>query len=98
MMIKGVIASALLLSCLTASGLAQDLAIAGITPDKRPENAPVITKAVKGDGWYGRALTGVVAPYPASLRFLENQGNWFNPFIRPGMTGPYDIRDWHQQK
>lgn len=42
-----------------------------------------------------RALTGVEPPYPASLRFLEDQGAWHTPFIHPGMTGPYDIRRWH---
>lgn len=42
-----------------------------------------------------RALTGGEPPYPASLRFLEDQGAWHTPFTHPGMTGPYDIRRWH---
>ncbi|OYX43944.1 MAG: hypothetical protein B7Z02_07110 [Rhodobacterales bacterium 32-67-9] len=26
------------------------------------------------------------------LKFLEDQGAWYTPFTRPGMTGPYKIR------
>ena len=69
--------------------------VAGLNPGTRPEGAPVITEFTKDGGWYARALSGVTPPYPASLRFLEDQGAWFNPFIHPGMTGPYDIRGWH---
>ena len=70
--------------------------IAGTTPWQRPEGAPVVTEVIKPAGWYVRALTGIDPPYPASLRFLEDQGNWFTPFNRPGMPAPYDIRGWHQ--
>jgi len=83
---------------LPGSGFAQDVFVAGVNPDRRPENAPVISGVVKPDGWYGRALTGVSRPYPNSLRFLENQGNWFTPFIHPGIPGPYDIRRWHKSE
>lgn len=69
--------------------------ISGLEPWKRPDNAPTITEVVRDVAWYDRALHGVDQPYPASLRFLEDQGNWFNPFTAPGMTGPYDIRGWH---
>lgn len=69
--------------------------IAGTTPSQRPDGAPAITEMTKDAAWYAQALTGVEQPYPASLRFLEDQGAWFDPFIRPGMTGPYDIRHWH---
>ncbi len=72
--------------------------IAGVEPSQRPEGAPVITEFKKDGAWYGQALNGVVAPYPASLRFLEDQGAWFNPFIHPGMPGPYDIRGWYNQE
>ena len=68
--------------------------IAGTMPWQRPD-APVVTEVVKPEGWYGRALTGIEPPFPASLRFLEDQGNWFTPFIHPGMLPPYDIRGWH---
>ena len=70
--------------------------IAGVQPDRRPENAPVISSVERDAAWFQRALTGVSRPYPASLRFLDDQGNWYTPFNHPGMTGPYDIRGWHQ--
>lgn len=70
--------------------------IAGVHPAQRPAGAPVITEVIKDAGWYAKALVGVLQPYPASLRFLEDQGAWYTPFTHPGMTGPYDIRGWHQ--
>lgn len=70
--------------------------VAGLKPDQRPEGAPIVSETGKGDVWRQRALTGVSAPYPPSLRFLEDQGNWYTPFDRPGMTGPYDLRGWHR--
>lgn len=69
--------------------------VAGTQPDRRPADAPVVSEVDKSGGWYADALTGLSRPYPYSLRFLENQGNWFTPFSAPGMTGPYDIRGWH---
>lgn len=71
--------------------------IAGLHPDQRPEGAPIITEVFKDQAWYAKALTGVSWPYPNSLRFLDNQGNWYTPFTRPGMIGRYDLRGWHQQ-
>lgn len=71
--------------------------IAGTQPSERPAGAPVIRDVQKPEGWYTRALTGISQPYPASLRFLEDQGNWYTPFNHPGMPGPYDIRGWHAQ-
>jgi hypothetical protein len=70
--------------------------IAGLQPDRRPM-APVITDVARSESWYARAFTGVEQPYPWSLRFVNEQGNWHNPFMTPGMTGPYDIRGWHRQ-
>jgi hypothetical protein len=51
---------------------------------------------VRTPAWYAQALTGISQPFPYSLRFLEDQGNWYTPFNRPGMPGRYDIRGWHQ--
>ncbi len=70
--------------------------IAGLHPDKRPVNAPIIKKFIKGDQWYQNALHGISSPYPASLQFLEDQGAWHTPFIKPGFKGAYDIRNWHK--
>ena len=72
--------------------------IAGVNPAQRPQGAPVIKTYPKDAQWYARALTGVVPPYPYSLKFLESQGGWFDPFIHPGMLPPYDIRGWHKKK
>lgn len=69
--------------------------IAGLTPHLRPTDAPRISNYEKSADWYRQSLTGLTAPYPASLRFLEDQGAWHTPFTRPGMTGRYDIRNWH---
>jgi len=70
--------------------------VAGLAPDVRPAGAPRIEIYAKDGAWYRQALHGVLPPYPASLRFLEDQGAWHTPFTVPGMTGPYDIRNWHR--
>ena len=70
--------------------------IAGTQPSERPAGAPMIREVQKPQGWYTRALTGISQPYPSSLRFLEDQGNWYTPFNHPGMHGPYDIRGWYR--
>ncbi len=88
--------SGLLCACALGSAHAEPF-VAGVRPAERPATAPVVTEFPKPEGWYARALHGVEPPYPASLRFLEDQEAWHQPFIRPGMTGPYDIRNWHQQ-
>lgn len=72
--------------------------VAGTTPDRRPEGAPVIYFHPQSTQWHENALRGVSRPYPSTLNFLDNQGAWFNPFQHPGMTGPYDIRGFHQAK
>ena len=71
--------------------------IAGTQPSERPAGAPVIREVQKPQGWYTRALTGISQPYPPSLRFLEDQGNWYTPFNHPGMHGRYDLRGWYGQ-
>lgn len=82
-----------------AQDAAQDAAavqvIGGVTPDRRPENALFATLAPKTYAWHRWALRGIQPPYPYSLRFLVDQGNWYTPFIRPNMTGLYDWRGLH---
>lgn len=80
----------------SASGFASEAPVAGLAPQQRPTGAPVIASYEKNGVWYRQALHGISEPYPASLRFLEDQGPWHTPFHMPGMTGPYDIRGWHQ--
>ena len=77
-------------------GAASEGFVAGSTPWQRPAGAPVIDSVDHDSAWFRHALTGISRPYPASLRFLDDQGNWHTPFNRPGMTERYDIRGWHQ--
>ncbi len=72
--------------------------VAGEKPHERPADAPKIvdTGVKKPKAWYDVAVTGISKPYPYSLSFLDDQGNWYTPFNRPGMTGGYDIRNWHK--
>ncbi len=71
--------------------------IAGTQPYARPVGAPVIEWVHHDQAWFKHALTGIQPPFPRSLYFLDNQGNWYTPFVHPGMTGRYDIRGWHQK-
>jgi len=73
-----------------------DSPVVGLNPSKRPDSAPTITEMDRNSTWYSLALTGISRPYPSSLSFLDDQGNWYTPFIRPGMVGRYDIRGWHE--
>jgi len=71
--------------------------ISGIDPAHRPKNAPNVKLGEDTPVDRARELTGVTPPIPPSLDFLNNQGNWYTPFSRPGATGPYDIRGWHDR-
>jgi len=75
---------------------ATDYLVTGTTPSQRLQNAPVITSVQHDRNWYQKGLTGVSQPYPRSLYFMDNQGNWYTPFIRRGMAPPYDLRGWYQ--
>lgn len=70
-------------------------AIAGIAPGARPADAPIIGQFSPDIDWRTHALRGVTEPVPKSLGFLDSQGAWYTPFIRPGMLGRYDLRSWH---
>ena len=82
--------------CSFSGIVSAEFPIAGVEPSQRPIGAPVITSVDRDADWYSQALHGVTRPYPSSLRFLEDQGNWYTPFNHPGMPGPYDIRGWHR--
>ena len=86
--------------CAAKAASAQEASgfVAGTAPSQRPAGAPVLGTYEKSEAWFAAARTGVAAPYPASLSFLDDQGAWFNPFTRPGMTRPYDIRNWHSDE
>ncbi len=74
---------------------ATDYPIAGTAPSQRPVGAPTIEWIQHERAWFKNALTGVTQPYPRSLYFLDNQGNWYTPFTHPGMVDRYDLRRWH---
>ena len=97
---KFISASVMALAILTSASLPcmadQNYPVAGETPWQRPEGAPVIEWVQHDQAWYQQGLTGITPPYPRSLYFMDNQGNWYTPFTRPGMTGPYDLRRWHK--
>lgn len=68
--------------------------IAGLEPDQRPAGAPSVTTTTSD----ANALHGVIKPVPENVeKFMKDQGNWYTPFTRPGMPGPYDIRGWHSK-
>ncbi len=81
----------------TAKSPSNSIYVGGSTPDKRPSHVPSIEKMVKDADRYATALTGLYRPYPLGMKFLERQGVWYTPFNRPGMTGPYDMRSWHER-
>jgi hypothetical protein len=73
--------------------------IAGLTPSQRPAGAPVITKFAPPANWDERMFHGISRPLPASLAWTKDQGAWYTPFNRPGMTpSPYDIRGWRTKQ
>ncbi len=44
-----------------------------------------------------RGFQGIEGVPPASLERLKgSQGEWYTPFSRAGMSGPYDLRGWHR--
>jgi hypothetical protein len=89
------IAAMILAVALATPASAEGVFVAGLRPDRRPEEAPRIGAVVHPRTWYERALTGIAPPYPHSLFFLDAQGDWYSPFVVAGMVGRYDIRGWH---
>jgi len=97
MFVSQLYVAALSLLMVASTVNASGFPIAGVNPSQRPGGAPQILTVNRSGEWYRMALHGVTRPYPHSLRFLEDQGNWYTPFNRPGMPGRYDIRGWHGQ-
>lgn len=91
------IVSTLLLAAADARA-AGDYPVAGLNPDRRPENAPVIRENTRSPASEERFFRGISGPRPASLSWFADQGAWYTPFDRPGMTAPYDLRNWHSSK
>jgi hypothetical protein len=73
--------------------------VAGLAPDQRPADAPVIRDFARTDAWRAEALRGVSQPHPESiLKVLDSQGAWYTPFNHTGMPGYYDLRQLHGGK
>lgn len=69
--------------------------VAGLQPDRRPAGAPRITTFQVSPEQKAARLKGVSAPLPGNVEVIATQGAWFSPLFHPGMTGPYDLRQWH---
>jgi hypothetical protein len=72
--------------------------VAGLAPSARPRGVPAMGDVARDAEWRAKALRGISEPVPASLEFLQDQGRWYSPFLRPGMTGRYDIRGLHARR
>lgn len=70
--------------------------ISGLKPNQRPASAPRVTESPRLDA--KKVLHGIPGEIPESLqKTIDSQGGWFTPLIKPGMTGPYDIREYHSK-
>lgn len=75
---------------------AAEYPIAGTQPDQRPLGAPTIDEVADEPARTAEQLQGIDDPVPdAIMQFVDDQGHWYTPFSKPGMTGPYDIRGHH---
>lgn len=88
--------SVLALACamLPLSALAEKPAVAGLNPAQRAVGAPMLDSFEQNEAWRANALQGIHEPQ-TGLDFLKDQGAWYTPFNRPGLTGRYDIRGLH---
>jgi len=72
--------------------------VAGVQPDRRPPHAPQQTEPLPEQKRSEQALTGISKPIPGNIeKIVRDQGGWYTPFNRPGMTSRYDIRGWHEK-
>mgnify|MGYP001237767044 CR=1 FL=1 len=99
---RAVFLTFLMLTAATASpvGAGSDTAppefVAGLDPSRRPAAVPTLTAAARPPGWRERAVYGIGEP-TTGLRFVDDQGGWYTPFMLPGMTDRYDLRGWHHR-
>lgn len=69
--------------------------VSGKVPNSRPGKAPKITKSNVLAPQI--ALHGIQGEIPISLsKIIGSQGGWYTPLVNAGMTGPYDIREFHK--
>jgi hypothetical protein len=88
--------------CLSCAGvaIAQGTTgyVAGLHPYQRPVGAPQLTEAVRSPEQVERALHGIENPIPGNVESIAVVGNWWVPLRQPGMSYPYDLRNWHDAK
>lgn len=93
---KALITGMAVLACFAVAAQAAEYPIAGTQPDQRPLGAPTIDEVVAESARTAEQLQGIDDPVPdAIMQFVDDQGHWYTPFGKPGMTGPYDIRGHH---
>ncbi|QTD45102.1 hypothetical protein [Ottowia testudinis] len=95
---KPISLTALALAALAGNSLAQAPGfVAGLHPDRRPDGAPQITQQVASPEALARSLRGVEGPPPGNVESIAATGAHWVPLRGPGMTPPYDPRNWHAQ-
>jgi len=86
-----------LVACAASAGAQTGGYVAGLHPDRRPDAAPPApTEATRTPQEVERALHGVEKPVPGNVESIAATGHWWVPLRQPGMTGPYDLRGWHE--
>lgn len=93
---KHLVAMSCCLACHLAA-VAQGAAapVAGLKPDRRPEGAPVVQPVPVNAATKSARLAGISEPWPGNVERIAEQGPWYSPMFRPGLTGPYDLRGLH---
>lgn len=90
------ICQCLMMFALISVDAVADEFVAGTSPDRRPEAAPVLDTARADQIRAREAQHGIEEPVPDSVtKVIESQGAWHTPFSHPGMPQPYDLRGWH---
>lgn len=94
---SGKIAAGLLVLLCSLGTQAQSgpVLIAGLAPDHRPAGAPQLLQQPVGEEMKLWRLKGISKPWPGNVERIAQQGAWYSPMFRPGMNGPYDLRQQH---
>ena len=84
-----------LMACATSALSQTSPYVAGLQPDRRPDEAPQITVDTRTPEQVEQALHGVEKPVPGNVELVAATGNWWVPLRQPGLNNPYDLRGWH---